>query len=230
MKNFIIASAVLAAGLLGLSGCNNRTDSVTVAPAEYTPMQQSFRGILPCVDCGGIDTSLFLEKDGTWVMQQHYQDAKAPSVFSSWGTWARTANKLVLTDSDGEKWYFHPAGESLEMLDREGNTIQSSLNYTLKAVKQSLPAAPMPMKGMYKYMADTAMFTDCATGKMFIMASNAALERGYAAARNNEMKPVLLVVSAHFALAPNPDTGALRKVLVADSKGEFTSDKSCNDR
>jgi copper homeostasis protein (lipoprotein) len=46
---------------------------------ELKPMQQSWRGVLPCADCEGIETSLFLQKDGTWVMNQRYQGAKEPS-------------------------------------------------------------------------------------------------------------------------------------------------------
>ncbi|MEN1769698.1 copper resistance protein NlpE N-terminal domain-containing protein, partial [Pseudomonas aeruginosa] len=62
-----------------------------------------FRGVLPCADCEGIETSLFLEKDGTWVMNERYLGAREePSSFASYGTWARTADKLVLTDSKGE--------------------------------------------------------------------------------------------------------------------------------
>ena len=41
----------------------------------------------------------------------------------------RTADKLVLTDSNGEKRYFRPVGKSPEMLDRSGVPIESKLNY-----------------------------------------------------------------------------------------------------
>ena len=78
---------------------------------------------------------------------------------------ARTADKLVLTNSKGEKSYFRAKGDKLEMLDRNGSPIQSPLNYTLEPVKASLPTTPMVMRGMYLYMADAATFTDCATGK-----------------------------------------------------------------
>ncbi|WP_227651745.1 copper resistance protein NlpE N-terminal domain-containing protein, partial [Klebsiella pneumoniae] len=47
----------------------------TLSPAqaaELKPMPQSWRGVLPCADCEGIETSLFLEKDGTWVMNERY--------------------------------------------------------------------------------------------------------------------------------------------------------------
>lgn len=126
----IVFSVIAACSLFALFGCNHRAETDTVQPAameELKPMQQSWRGVLPCADCEGIDTSLFLEKDGTWVMNEHYQGARRePSSFASYGTWARTADKLVLTNSKGEKSYFRAKGDKLEMLDRNGSPIQVS--------------------------------------------------------------------------------------------------------
>ena len=221
----IVFSVIAACSLFALFGCNHRAETDTVQPAameELKPMQQSWRGVLPCADCEGIDTSLFLEKDGTWVMNEHYQDARRePSSFASYGTWARTADKLVLTNSKGEKSYFRAKGDKLEMLDRNGSPIQSPLNYTLEPVKASLPTTPMAMRGMYFYMADAATFTDCATGKRVAVANNAQLERDYAAARGTDTRPVLLVVEGHFTLEANPDTGEMMKTLMTDQAGKF---------
>ncbi|MEB4677602.1 envelope stress response activation lipoprotein NlpE [Enterobacteriaceae bacterium G50] len=231
MKKAILTIA--AAGMLfALFGCNNRAEVETLAPAqmaELKPMQQSWRGILPCADCEGIETSLFLAKDGTWVMNERYQGVtKEPSSFASYGTWARTAGKLVLTDSKGEKSWYRVKGDNLEMLDQEGNPIESTLNYTLEPVKASLPTTPMAMRGMYFYMADAAIFTDCATGKKMAVASNAQLERDYAVARGTETKPVLLAVEGHFTLQANPDTGEMVKTLQPDSNTKFIPGKDCN--
>jgi len=225
--------AIAAMGMLAaLPGCNHRSDEQALpvgASETLAPMQQSWRGILPCADCEGIETSLFLAKDGTWVMNERYQGVtKGPSSFASYGTWARTAEKLVLTDSKGEKSYYRAKGDKLEMLDREGNPITSTLNYTLEPVKASLPLTPMAMRGMYFYMADAAIFTDCATGKRVAVANNAQLERDYAAARGSETKPVLLVVEGHFTLEPNPDSGEMIKTLAVDRDAKFIPGKSCS--
>ena len=232
MKKTLL-SAMAAFTLFALIGCNNRSEVDVIQPtqvAELKPMQQSWRGILPCADCEGIETSLFLEKDGTWVMNERYQGVREePSSFASYGTWARTADKLVLTDSQGEKSYYRAKGEALEMLDREGNPIESQLNYTLSPVKSSLPVTPMAMRGMYFYMADAATFTDCATGKQVSVASNAELERGYLAARGASEKPVLLSVEGHFTLEANPDTHEPVKTLMADKEIKFIPGKSCTD-
>lgn len=226
-----LISAIAALSLFSLLGCNNRSEVDVLQPtqaAELKPMQQSWRGILPCADCEGIETSLFLEKDGTWVMNERYQGVRdEPSSFASYGTWARTADKLVLTDSKGEKAYYRAKGDALEMLDREGNPVESQFNYTLEPVKATLPVTPMPMRGMYFYMADAATFTDCATGKRVSVANNAELERGYLAARGNSEKPVLLSVEGHFTLGANPDTGAPVKTLNADKAITFMPGKSC---
>jgi copper homeostasis protein (lipoprotein) len=71
-----ILSVMAASTLFVLLGCNNRSETQTLQPTQseaLAPMQQSWRGVLPCADCEGIETSLFLEKDGTWVMNQRYQ-------------------------------------------------------------------------------------------------------------------------------------------------------------
>lgn len=150
-KAIVTAMAVIS--LFTLMGCNNRAEVDTLSPAqaaELKPMPQSWRGVLPCADCEGIETSLFLEKDGTWVMNERYLGAREePSSFASYGTWARTADKLVLTDSKGEKSYYRAKGDALEMLDREGNPIESQFNYTLEPAQSSLPMTPMTLRGMY---------------------------------------------------------------------------------
>ncbi|EMO2483300.1 MULTISPECIES: envelope stress response activation lipoprotein NlpE [Citrobacter freundii complex] len=232
MVKTAILSVVAACTLFSLIGCNNRTEVEVLQPtraAELKPMQQSWRGILPCADCEGIETSLFLEKDGTWVMNERYQGVRdEPSSFASYGTWARTADKLVLTDSKGEKSYYRAKGEALEMLDREGNPIESQFNYTLQPVSASLPVTPMSMRGMYFYMADAAIFTDCATGKRMPVANNAQLERDYLAARAENGQSVLLTLEAHFTLESNPDTGEKVKTLMADKDAKFIPGKACN--
>ncbi len=175
MKQITIA-LFLAAGALSLLGCNNQYQ-----PKEQAlqPMQQSYQGLLPCADCSGLDTSLFLDEDGTFVLQETYRGAKdGDQTFASYGTWARTADKLVLTESNGEKRYFHPEGKQLRMLDRSGAPIVSQLNYVLSPVTKALPKTPMPLTGLYTYMADAAVFKDCATGKTFPVANNIALEQG----------------------------------------------------
>ncbi|NCI17630.1 envelope stress response activation lipoprotein NlpE [Cronobacter muytjensii] len=227
MKKIIFCAAA-ALSLFSLLGCNNRAEMQTLAPtsaAELKPMQQSWKGVLPCADCEGIETALFLEKDGTWVMNQHYQGAKGQAEFASYGTWARTADKLVLIDSEGDKHYFRARGEALEMLDTEGHAIESSLNYRLEPVSDPLPVTPMTMTGMYQQDRNAATFTDCATGRQSAVANHAVLAHDDPFVRE---KPVLLVVEAHFSMTVDPANVTAQKRLVADRKVAFKPGKDCD--
>lgn len=227
-KAFLSLAAVMT--LFALMGCNNRGEGDTVSSVraeKLKPMQQSWRGTLPCADCEGIDTTLFLEKDGTWVMNQGYKGGKAPSEFASYGTWARTADKLVLTDTDGEKLYFRAKGEAMEMLDREGNPIHSQLNYVLQPVTAPLPTTPMAMRGMYSFTADRAEFADCVTGKRVVV-NDAQLEQQYKSVSEQASQPVLLEVEGHFTLQPKVGNSVMKKTLVVDQRAKFIAGKDCN--
>lgn len=137
MKKFILL-LIVASGAAMLLGCNNRfssLDTPQIQPSELKAMQQNWYGVLPCADCEGIETSLFLEKSGQWRMHQHYRSTRGSGDFSSQGSWARTADKLVLTEPDGTRIYFQVRQDKLEMVDSEGKTSISGLNYTLYPVE-----------------------------------------------------------------------------------------------
>ncbi|MFI8417517.1 envelope stress response activation lipoprotein NlpE [Serratia sp. NPDC078593] len=216
----------LAVGALSLLGCNNHYQ-----PKEQPlqPMQQSYQGLLPCADCGGLETSLFLDSDGTYVLQEIYRGSKdGDQAFANYGSWARTADKLVLTENNGNKRYFHPVGKNLEMLDQTGAPIESTLNYQLQPVEKKLPQTPMALRGSYTYMADAAVFKDCATGKTFPVDNTIELERGYAKAGAQGGEPVFLMLNGHFSVQPSMEEGMMEKALVPDGNIRFDKNKSCD--
>ena len=209
MKKITIA-LFLAAGALSLLGCNNQYQ-----PKEQPlqAMQQSYQGVLPCADCGGLDTSLFLDEDGTFVLQETYRDTKdGDQTFADYGKWARTADK------------------SLEMLDQSGAIIESKLNYRLDPVEKALPKTPMALKGSYTYMADAAVFKDCATGKTFPVDNTIALEQGYAKAYKTPGEPGFLTLNGHFSVQPSMGEGQTEKALVPDGKLVFDRSKNCDSK
>ncbi|BDH47015.1 copper homeostasis/adhesion lipoprotein NlpE [Salmonella enterica subsp. enterica serovar Choleraesuis] len=231
MKKLILPLLAVCS-LVALFGCNNRPDSDSLhltQASELKPMQQSYRGLLPCEDCSGIETTLFLDKDGSWVMNMAYQGRTPQISNASYGTWARTADKLVLTDSKGQRSYFRPEGDTLVMMDADGVPLDPK-RFTLKPANLPLPATPMVMRGKYFYMADSAVFTDCDTGRKTLVESNAEIERGYLAARGDQSRAVLVVMHGHFAQGANPDTGAAVVQIVVDgSNHTFMPDKDCSD-
>lgn len=224
MKKIII-SAVLALGALSLFGCHT---SAMNYEQPLQAMQQSFSGIVPCADCSGIETSLFLQQDGTYVLQETYLGAKnGDLVFASYGSWARTADKLVLTDSKGEKRYFHPEGDNLAMLDASGSPIVSQFNYVLKPTTQVMPNTPMSLSGMMQSSAGAVTFTDCVTGKVFPLSGNKALEQGYLTARKKPQELVFVSMDGHFTVESPTGEQQPKKSLVVDSNVKFDASKAC---
>lgn len=215
----------LAVGALSLLGCNNRSQSIEQV---LQPMQQSYQGVLPCADCSGLDTSLFLDSDGTFILKEVYLGSRdGDQTFTEYGQWARTADKLVLTNRQGEKRYFHPVGKNLVMLDQQGLMIKSTLSYQLEPSEQGVSKTPMPLSGMYKYFADAAIFTDCLTGKTFPVENNIELETGYLKARKNPGEPVFLTLYGHFDIRPSMEEGQSDKTLVPAGDIQFDANKSC---
>ncbi|UJR62830.1 copper resistance protein NlpE N-terminal domain-containing protein [Dickeya zeae] len=137
-----LATGVMLVVLLsGLMGCHSRSQ---VQDEPLRPMAQYYRGKLPCGNCGDVDTSLFLSADGSFVMQESYPSrADGKATVAESGRWSRTAERLVLTDSHGEKRYFRPSNNDLEALGDDGHPLAAASRYRLLAVdKQEASAAP----------------------------------------------------------------------------------------
>lgn len=228
MKKIMIAIG-LSFSLFSLIGCHNK---IFAQEQPFEAMQQSYTGVLPCADCGGIETSLFLQQDGTYVLREVYQvKTRNNKAFAQYGTWARTADKLVLTEANGEKRYFHPKGKNLEMLDINGDPIHSAVgkkvNYQLKPAEQRMPHTPMPLSGMVRYQADNVVFTDCTTGKVIPMATSSTLEKAYMDIRHSPDQLVFVSMDGHFQVEPGGEQGKGHKLLIADSHINVDASKHC---
>ncbi len=216
---------LLLLGAFTLNGCLSYK-----APGEerLEPMQQSYQGVLPCADCSGLETSLFLDENGSYLLREVYLEGKdGNSAFVETGLWARTADRLTLTNSRGEKRHFQPTEQGLVMLDQQGEPIQSNFSYLLAATGQALPTTPRPLTGMYRYMADAAVFEDCATGKRFPVRNTIALEQAYAAVRPGPGEPVFLMLEGHFSMQPSMEEGQVQKTLIVDANARFDAQQRC---
>ena len=95
----------------------------------------TFSGTLPCADCPGIDTTLVLNPDGTYEINEAYQDSDGV-VAKMDGTWTVEADdRHVRLDpnskSEQDRLYAITSNEEITMLDLEGNPVESGLDYSL---------------------------------------------------------------------------------------------------
>ena len=89
-------------------------------------------GTLPCADCPGIETILTLNPDMTYEMVETYQDRDA--VFTSGGHWTYSAETFQITLTEAERSYLL-VGDSLEMLNLQGERIRAHYNLMLRKIK-----------------------------------------------------------------------------------------------
>ncbi|PHM61908.1 copper homeostasis/adhesion lipoprotein NlpE [Xenorhabdus ishibashii] len=220
-----ILLVLLVAGVFTAAGCQNTsvTQESFVSQEKYQPTEKVFSGVVPCADCAGIETTLQLAKDGTYILGQTYLEAKhEENTFFETGHWVINGKKIVLSDQDGQKSYYQMKGENLGLLDINGDPIQSSFNYELDKIK------PKKLTGEYSYFADSALFTECGTGKRYDAAENIDLERGYSAMGVEGGTPVYVEVEGYYTLRPSMEDGLFEHAIVQTGKIRFDKTSSCH--
>nr|WP_024965653.1 copper resistance protein NlpE N-terminal domain-containing protein [Pantoea sp. IMH] len=128
-KSAVVLLATLLAGML--TGCQGR-ETVVAAQAPQA-IAQTYRGVIPCADCEGIEVTLLLQQGGEYRLNERYLGTDVTGDPQQ-GRWTRTAEMLVLVSDKGEKRYFRPRDSGLEMMDTQGNPIQSTNSYRLQLV------------------------------------------------------------------------------------------------
>jgi copper homeostasis protein (lipoprotein) len=116
---------------------NNNTNT---SPPEFGPLgglPASFAGVLPCADCPGIDYRLYLSPDHYFSLTNTYLDRDTDGGRESSGRWSLSEDGGTLSlDSGSESSQFFSVESKnvLRMLDREGNAIESNLNYEIRRI------------------------------------------------------------------------------------------------
>ena len=95
----------------------------------------TYRGVLPCADCAGIETELTLGAGGTFNLKTTYLGKDDDRVFEEEGTfnWDDAGQRITLAGRERPNRYF--VGENyLAQLDAEGQRIEGGLadRYVLK--------------------------------------------------------------------------------------------------
>tara|TARA_R110002049_G_scaffold308492_1_gene512692 strand:+ start:3804 stop:4601 length:798 start_codon:yes stop_codon:yes gene_type:complete len=175
------------------------------APGALGDLPATFRGTLPCADCPGIDYHLNLFQDGSYYLRTRYRD-RTGGPFDGIGRFLVSSDGALVSLHGGREAALRFVIEdkaSLRLMGMDGNAILSELNYSLQRQAALEPFAPrLMLRGMYRYMADAARFTECLTGRdmqVAMEADNAALERAYLDARVAPGAPVLASVKGQIA-------------------------------
>ncbi|OAD45020.1 copper resistance protein NlpE [Polaribacter atrinae] len=118
MKHIIKFIAVVC---ILLSACKNN---------EPQDVSGVYIGEFPCADCVGIDNKMSLNSDGTFVLESTYRGKGDDTVFTKTGNYSVENGKVILELVESP--FKYKIGDNyIEMLDIDGNKIESELNYKL---------------------------------------------------------------------------------------------------
>lgn len=134
MKTFrsgtALTALLLSGVMLAAAGCAQKNAS-TATPAAASPEVRAlsgvYEGMLPCADCAGIRTALYLRAAGTYTRVSHYEGTDG--AFDEGGSWRLEKDRIVFTPAAAkdETWAARPIPNGLRLLDREGGEVEGPL-------------------------------------------------------------------------------------------------------
>lgn len=117
---------------------------------------------LPCLDCPGILTDLWVRSDSTFILQERRlgHDSIPMGTVGQW----HVVNGLVAIGYAGDKPYFYRyTKDGLELVDEMGESDVASVDYTLDKLAGDYDGyvPRMRLAGTFIYMADAQSFQPC---------------------------------------------------------------------
>jgi copper homeostasis protein (lipoprotein) len=197
----------------------------------------TFVGDLPCADCPGMRHRLELFEDEAFYLRVSYLGKSESAGFDDVGTWAVAGDRRTLVLFGNREAPLQLAirgADTLRKLDLAGRSITSSLNHDLKRVKSAPSLEPrLLMRGMYRYLADAGLFTECVTRRTWPVAQekeNAALESAYSRTRREPGEELLVSVEGQVATRASREGRGRQPTLVVERFAGVWPAETCGSR
>jgi uncharacterized lipoprotein NlpE involved in copper resistance len=190
--------------------------SADVGLVEWTGY---YEGTLPCADCPGIPTQLWVRSDSTFIMGRRYID-RGQLAFGTVGAWLVADGQLELYDRMHVIRRFAASNAGLEWLDEEGQPISSRVDHTLARPSGGASATYIPrmrLSGTFSYYADAMSFQPCGStfswptaggeqwtdeGKVLGSMNSADLQQLYLRSVSHGDDPWVIEVECTMAMGP----------------------------
>jgi uncharacterized lipoprotein YbaY/uncharacterized lipoprotein NlpE involved in copper resistance len=215
-----------------------RTGGAALASPVPLTLPATFAGELHCADCPGQNLVLTLFADHSYRLRRTYLgvNKRSDEVFYELGRRQYSPNdnsRVILHgDSEGGNQYRLASPDRLRLLDKQGNDIESALNYELDR-QPSIDPLPRPMllRGLYAYTADAASFNECHTGKRYPVSLEAAhidMKQAYLAlAKDNPGAPLLASIESRFEERTTDPGSVPHEQLIVERFEHFWPDETC---
>ena len=141
MKKLLVVSLFTAAFSIACSSAPIDTESTPAVPDAHTAevsldWNGTYEGVLPCASCEGIKTTLTLNNDKTYELNEVYLTNKpGQNTFKAKGKFAfqQPETSLIRLDEQADNRVFFVGENILEARDTQtGAVIEGDLNYTLQ--------------------------------------------------------------------------------------------------
>ena len=212
-----------------------------VASTGLDELPGYYEDTLPCADCPGILTQLWVRSDSTFVLREEYMehDTLPSGLIGQW----HVMNGLVTIGRSGDKpMFYRPTTEGLMLVDEMGTASPSGLDMTLDRLSDEIQdeIPRMRLTGTFTYLADAMSFKPCGTRYTWPCAggealgaeedeligsmTSAVLERMYLGAVKKGGDPWTIVAECSMSMGPAMEgDGADEYILihrVLDGKAE----------
>ncbi|MGH7332248.1 MAG: copper resistance protein NlpE N-terminal domain-containing protein [Candidatus Rokuibacteriota bacterium] len=193
------------------------------ADDPLAPLPATFIGVLPCADCPSLRYHLNLFPDRSFFLRTTYLERPGIDPQDDIGSWMLSSDRRVLILKGGREALEMLAladGQRLRMLDAEARPLPASVPSELQRAESVQPLEPrLLFRGMYMYLADAGLFTECLTGQRWPVAqegANATLEAAYLRARLSPGALLLASVEGRVAIRPRVEGPGTQPTLIVD--------------
>lgn len=171
------------------------------------PLPSFYTADIPCRDCPPTTASLTLRPDSLYFLRvtSTNRETGAEESRAEIGVWkyVSTGNTILLATYDNvARTLLITPTNNLRVVKISGGIIPPDVNYDLIR-DDSNPEYNdvVRIQGMYSYMADAGLFSECLTGATFpvaMKAENAALERAYMNTPHGQAEPILVTLDGRL--------------------------------
>lgn len=137
----IILTSVILIGCKKESTSNKEreNDSISVSTEMDTvhttqnsiDWEGEYKGIIPCEDCDGVETSLVLNFDSTFILTKSYIGKGGPYESSGVFRWDESGRVIMLEFDDGSEAMYLTGEGTLSLLNDDGSPIEGE-DYVLR--------------------------------------------------------------------------------------------------
>lgn len=228
-----VALQLVAAASVGPALKARPAEAAALAP--LAPFPVSYTGDLPCADCAALRYRLNLFADRSYFLGTEYVGRNAQ--FYDIGNWGLSSDGSTLRlqgGRDAPTTFRVVDARTLRLLAMDGSEIQSPHNHSLLRTTAFEPLQPrLKLRGMVRYMADAAVFTECTTGQRWPVAQagdNAALQAEYLKLRSEPGAELLVNVEGRVSDLPRAEGKGTQRTLVVERFVGATPRETCGPR